>query len=235
MIITQTKPKAQTLYLACELSDRAYKNAFDEWCRESGEPQESMDWAWNDVSVMMDTVHAALGFEALKVDTVHGSGSEMVFPKYDASIYTGYGTLREFERIDEKEAWRHADNAALLEDVLDTYNPYADAFHALYDMLQRFEGDVEDPLVEAFQKLLDACLESVCKVLNQYIEDSEEYAYSEGAFSDWLYRVDDEQWYTESGHLYAVRGGSYFYAVDSGADLEELEGSSAFVCQVVEA
>lgn len=233
--------KTIELVLSSELDDAAFDRARWQWVNESGEPERYMDDAWqcligayefiNDNIADGDAYRASYDRtgNVITCESVHGPGTERFFPGSMLSIFTGWGTLKEFGKIDTSEAWRHCDDEWLVLQCADAWNRHADAFAYLYRRLNRDSttNAQAERYWSAYQTELDNAAQDVCNVLNDYLDTSESYSYSVEAFNESLWACDDEQWFTTDGNLYALRGASYFYAVDTCEDLEPVQEFSA--------
>lgn len=245
--------KTVELVLSSELDGAAFDRARWQWVDESGEPERYMDDAWQCLvgayEFINDSIAGGDAYRAsydrtgnvITCESVHGPGTERFFPGSMLSIFTGWGTLKEFGKVDASEAWRHCDDESLVLQCADAWNKHAGRLHYLYDKLDSLELAEMDDLngskfmpamnyawyENAYQTELDNAAQDVCDVLNAYLDASETYAYSVEAFNESIWECDDEQWFTTDGNLYALRGASYFYAVDTYEDLEPVREFSA--------
>lgn len=234
------------LVLMSELSDAARDTARWEWVFNSGEPSHYMELAWEDMGNAYDFINDSIG-KIVAIESVHGPGSERFFPVSSVSIYNSWGALQEFGGVNTSEVWRHCNDEALGINCANAWNRHVGRLHYLYNKLENLElwelGDLNCgsrflPAMSsawyenAYQTEIDSAIQDVCDVLNNYLDLSEDYSTSEGAFDEYVWECDDELWFTTDGKLYAVRGGSYFYSVDTCEDLEvtdELSASHVFV------
>ncbi len=227
MIATSTK--TVELVLASELSKEAFDKARLNWVMESEAPWETMEQAWHEVSGVIQFINENLG-EVLTIENVHGAGTEQVFTSNTADIYTSWGTLQEFGDIDTNEAWKYADDCWLSEEVASLWNEKAPTMSFLYQRMNRTsENERRYDLHEvAYRATFEAAINAMADRLNNYIFESDTYSTSLEAFQEHIWTNDDELWFKTDGTLYAIRGASYFYAVDTYEDLIPVEEFGAF-------
>lgn len=239
MANTTTQSQAQEIILACDLTPAAFDIARWEWVQETDEPERYTDDAWMCITGAIDYIKSH-GYDFLEIVSVHGPGTERVFPKSNASVYTGWGAMYEYDRMElvqsgEYAVWRYCDDEGLVTDIVNAWNRHVSRFAYLYRRIEMMGFDYETPGTYAlpvswyedrYQDELENAIQDVCDILNQYIDDSEEYSYSLQAFDEYLSWQDDEFWFTPDGHLYATRAASYFLDTD-GNNLEIVEELSA--------